>query len=221
LAREHRRAGCPFPKLGPRCKQSFQRRALSPGPFLSPTGTQPLTQSPAYRPSPPFPEPAPGDLAGTGLWGGLASSSFLPLPYLRPALHGRLGPRAEKGGGGHPPGRCHMLPRPKSPLQVPAPAAVPSQARPPQRPTRGPPLPPPDGREGSGSPKEVSGEETGTHLPGGGAGPLRARASLVWKKRPSEPGNAWPSRAQPAGRPGTQARGPCGPGGPGRPQGCD
>lgn len=71
-----------------------------------------------------------------------------------------------------------MLPRarPRVPLQVRAPAAVPSQARPPRRPTRGPPLPP-DGREGPASPKEVSGEETGTHLPGGGAAPGRAGKS--------------------------------------------
>ena len=145
-------------------------------PSRSRPGTQPLTRSPAHWPSPPFPESAPRDLAGTGPGGGLVLSSFPPLPYLHPAPRP---PRVRGSEEKRAPtwSESHAAPGwPESPLQVRAPAAVPSQARPPRRPTRGPPLPP-DGREGPASPKEVSGEDTGTHLPGGGAAPGRAGKS--------------------------------------------
>lgn len=151
-------------------KQTFSRGHSFQLPSSSPPGTQPLTRSPAHWPSPPFPEPAPRDLAGTGPRGGLVLTSFPPLAYDRgaprpPGARGCKERRTPTWSESHA-----ASGRPESPLQVPAPAAVPSQARPPRRPTRGPPLPP-DGREGPASPKEVSGEETGTHLPGGGAAP--------------------------------------------------
>lgn len=66
-------------------KQTFPRGHSFRLPSRSRPGTQPLTRSPAHWPSPPFPEPAPRDLPGTGPRGGLALCSFQPLPYLHPA----------------------------------------------------------------------------------------------------------------------------------------
>lgn len=66
-------------------KQTFSRGHSFQLPSSSPPGTQPLTRSPAHWPSPPFPEPAPRDLAGTGPRGGLVLTSFPPLAYDRGA----------------------------------------------------------------------------------------------------------------------------------------
>lgn len=80
-----------------------------------------------------------------------------------------------------------MPSRPESPLRVPgAGRPSPTQARPPQPPHPRPAPPRPDGREGSGSPRKFQVWKPRTHLPGGGAGPGRAGASLVRSRLPRQ-----------------------------------
>lgn len=82
-------------------KQTFPRGHSFRLPSRSRPGTQPLTRSPAHWPSPPFPEPAPRDLPGTGPRGGLVLSSFPPLPYLHPALRPPRVPGLRREEGTH------------------------------------------------------------------------------------------------------------------------
>nr|XP_051704043.1 translation initiation factor IF-2 [Oryctolagus cuniculus] len=92
-------------------------------PSLPAQGPGPCTQSSACGTAPHFRSLRPGTQQGLVPGEGLVSSSFLSVPHLRRPLRP---PGAEHGRGrGHPPGRCHMLPRPKRPLQVAGAAAVP------------------------------------------------------------------------------------------------
>lgn len=166
------RAGCPFPRRGPGRKQSFPGR--SPSSRFSPlsqtrcSGPAPHLRPPARRAPPHFLEPAPREPAAAAPE-VKASIPGLPAPSL-PLRRGATAARPEPGTG-HPPGSVSHAVR--------APPRVPSGPPPAGRPQRRPRPPRPAGREGSGSPRKFQVRKPGTHLPGGGPGPVRAAASLV------------------------------------------
>ncbi|XP_017749249.1 PREDICTED: translation initiation factor IF-2-like [Rhinopithecus bieti] len=97
-----------------------------------------------------------------------------------------------------------MLLRPQRPLQVPAPAAVPSAV-----PSAGPAAPPaarpwpPDGREGSGSPRKFQVRKQGHTFPEEGHGPSAREPH--WCERSSRL-RAGKCRAGGEGSPGARAR---------------
>lgn len=179
-------------------------------PSRSRPGTQPLTRSPAHLPSPPFPEPAPRDLPGTGPWGGLVLS-LLSRPCLTfTRRHDHPESRAEKRGE-HPPGRSHMLSR--------AGPRVPSRSgRPPRSPARpgrpgAPPAARPCRRTGGRDrllPRKFQVRKQGHTF--SGEGQLRAELGSASSAGLScTPGNAGPGRpgAEPRQEsPGSRERGP-------------
>ncbi|XP_054353063.1 uncharacterized protein LOC129041651 [Pongo pygmaeus] len=141
-------------QAGPDRKQTFRQQHFLQFLSSSPPGSSATHPEPCLRAQPPhFRSLRPGPSGGRSL-----GKAWLPFPSCpcptSAGLHSRRESRAETGGG-YPPGRCHMLLRPQRPLQVPAPAAVPSAV-----PSAGPAAPPaarpwpPDGREGSGSPRK-------------------------------------------------------------------
>ncbi|XP_077884072.1 uncharacterized protein LOC144368978 [Ictidomys tridecemlineatus] len=173
-------------------------------------GPQPLTPGSARRPSPPFPEPAPRDLAGAGPRGGLVSSSSLSLPYLRRALRrpgaqGWGGRRAPTWSVSHAARAQESPPGPgagRSPRPGPAAPAAPPAARPCR----------PDGRRDRALPRKFQVRKQGHTFPGEGQGPeapephwcegggrVTAGKSRAGRRRPGERGR------------GRRARGPEGP----------
>lgn len=128
MAREHRGAGCPFPRLRPGWKTNFSKRPFLPAPFPVPTRYSAPHSEPGPLAQPPISGAcAPGPARD---WSpGRPSSLFFPAPALPPpGATTTQSPGAEKRGG-HPPGRSHMLPR--------AGPRVPSRfGRPPRSPAR-------------------------------------------------------------------------------------
>lgn len=110
--------------------------------------------------------------------------SVPPLPS--PGLYSRLPePGAAREKGTHLGSvTCCLGPRAPSESQAPAgpvasPSPSPAQAWAASAAPPAPALPRPAGREGSGSPRKFQVRKPGTHLPGGGAGPVCAAAPLV------------------------------------------
>lgn len=125
---EHLGAGCPFPRQGRGRKEIFQARAFPPASLLFLAGI--LSHTPRLLPDaqPPISGAcAPGPGWGWSQGEGLVSSSSCPSALTSAgSLQPPPGARCCEEEG-HPPGQCHMLSRPKSPLRVPG-AGRPSPA---------------------------------------------------------------------------------------------